>query len=204
MTQGTRIFFAVFVIIIISLIAGVFLFSYRVTHDAVEQRTSVSSGAAAIGGPFQLVDTTNTPVTEANFQGKLQLVYFGFTFCPDICPTDLLVISNVMEKLGADAENVKPIFITVDPERDTPEHLKTYMENFSPTITALTGSPEAIAAVAKEYKVYYKRIDDGKTKDYLVDHTAIKYLMDRNGQFITHFPAGTDVDVIVKKIKEVM
>ncbi len=205
MTKGMRVFLMVFVIIIVSLIAGVFMFSYRVTHDAVEQRTAAAvttTGNAAIGGPFQLVDSNNQPVTDADFRGKLMLVYFGFTFCPDICPTDLLVISNVIEKLGEDASKVAPIFISVDPERDTPEHLKTYMENFNPNITALTGAPEAIADVAKEYKVYYKRIDDGTTKDYLVDHTAIKYLMDKDGNFITHFPPNVEVDAIVAKIKE--
>jgi protein SCO1/2 len=142
------------------------------------------SQAAAIGGPFRLTDQEGRTVTEQDLKGHASLVFFGFTHCPDVCPTTLFDISEVMRALGPDAD--RPVFVTVDPERDTQPVLKDYLSSFDPHLTGLTGDPAAIATVAKEYRVYYKKVplDDGS---YTMDHTAIVYLMDKSGQFVSPF-----------------
>ena len=128
------------------------------------------------------------------------LVYFGFTTCPDVCPTDLQAIGLALDKLGPDAENVQPIFITVDPERDTATHLAEYMPLFHPRLIGLTGSAEAIRNVADAYKVYYAKVPL-KDGDYTVDHTAYIYLMDRDGNYLFFFPPGTSAERMVEIIK---
>jgi protein SCO1/2 len=145
-------------------------------------------GAAppAIGGPFKLIDQNGHAVTEADFRGEPSLVFFGFTHCPDACPTTLLELSDVLQKLGPAANKVHVLFITVDPERDNAASLKDYLSSFSPQVTGLTGDPGAIAAVAKEYRVYYKKVPT-EGGDYTMDHTALVYLMDRNGHFVAPF-----------------
>jgi protein SCO1 len=142
--------------------------------------------AAAIGGPFQLTDQDGRSVTEQDLLGKPSLVFFGFTHCPDVCPTTLFDISQVMHALGPDAERARALFITVDPERDTQSVLKDYLSSFDPHISGLTGDLPAITAVAKEYRAYFKKvtIDGG---GYTMDHTAITYLMDKDGRFVSPF-----------------
>ena len=142
--------------------------------------------AAAIGGPFRLTDQDGRTVTEQDLKGRPSLVFFGFTHCPDVCPTTLFDISEVMRALGPDADRLRAVFVTVDPERDTQPVLKDYLSSFDPHLTGLTGDPAAIATVAKEYRVYYKKVplDDGS---YTMDHTAIVYLMDKSGQFVSPF-----------------
>ena len=115
-----------------------------------------------VGGPFELIDHTGKPRTERDFRGKLMLVYFGFTYCPDICPTDLQAIGQTLDKLGAEADSVQPLFITVDPERDTAQHLAEYVPMFHPRLIGLTGSAEAIRKAADAYKVYYAKVDPRK------------------------------------------
>jgi protein SCO1 len=145
-----------------------------------------SAGAAAIGGPFSLVDQNGRTVTDKDLRGHPFLVFFGFTRCPDVCPTALFEISEVLGKLGPDAQKVSALFVTVDPERDTPAAMKDYLSSFNPRLVGLTGDPAAIAAVAKEYRVYAKKVplDNG---DYTMDHTALVYLMDKEGRFVTPF-----------------
>jgi protein SCO1/2 len=146
----------------------------------------VAVSPSSIGGPFKLVDQNGRTVTEADFAGKPFLVFFGFTHCPDICPTALFDMSETFRRLGPDAEKVAAVFISVDPERDTPEKLKEYLQSFHPRISALTGTPAEIEAVTKSYKAYYKKVPlDGN--DYTMDHSAIVYLMDRNGRFVAPF-----------------
>ena len=147
--------------------------------------TSNLPQTATIGGPFRLTDQNGRTVTEQDFKGAPFLVFFGFTHCPDVCPTTLFEVSEILRTLGPDAARVRVAFITVDPERDTPTALKDYLSSFDPHMEALTGDPAAIAAVAKAYRVYYKKVplDEG----YTMDHTAIVYLMDRNGQFVAPF-----------------
>ena len=145
-----------------------------------------SAGAAAIGGPFSLVDQNGRTVTDKDLRGHPFLVFFGFTHCPDVCPTSLFEISEVLGKLGPDAQKVSALFVTIDPERDTPAEMKDYLSSFNPHLVGLTGDPAAIAAVAKEYRVYVKKVplDNG---DYTMDHTALVYLMDKEGRFVTPF-----------------
>lgn len=156
-----------------------------------------------VGGPFALIDHTGKPRTERDFRGKLMLIYFGFTWCPDICPTDLQAIGLALDKLGIDADNVQPLFITVDPERDTAEHLAEYVPMFHPRLIGLTGSLEAIRKVADAYKVYYAKVDPPKDDGgyYTVDHTAYIYLMDREGNYLGFFPPGTSADRMVEIIR---
>jgi cytochrome oxidase Cu insertion factor (SCO1/SenC/PrrC family) len=155
-----------------------------------------------VGGPFELVDHTGRTRTERDFRGQLMLVYFGFTSCPDICPTDLQAIGQAMDKLGHDAERVQPLFVSVDPERDTPRHLADYVPHFHPRLLGLTGSADAIRKAADAYKVYYARVNLGSAADdYTVDHTAFIYLMDRDGQYLGFFPPGTSADRMVEIIR---
>ncbi|MBV9348033.1 MAG: SCO family protein [Pseudolabrys sp.] len=142
--------------------------------------------ASAIGGPFQLIDQDGRAVTERDLQGKPYLVFFGFTHCPDICPTTLFEVSEVMRALGRDAERAGALFITVDPERDTPEKLKDYLSSFDPRVRGLTGSNEKIEAVEKAYRVYAKKIPTG-SGEYTMDHTALVYLLDKQGRFVAPF-----------------
>jgi protein SCO1/2 len=145
-----------------------------------------SAGAAAIGGPFSLVDQNGRTVTDKDLRGHPYLVFFGFTHCPDVCPTALFEMSEVLGKLGPDAQKLSALFVTIDPERDTPAAMKDYLSSFNPRLVGLTGDPAAVAAVAKEYRVYVKKVplDNG---DYTMDHTALVYLMDKEGRFVTPF-----------------
>ncbi|MET0629749.1 MAG: SCO family protein [Xanthobacteraceae bacterium] len=146
----------------------------------------VAQQVAAIGGPFELTDQNGRTVTERDLKGRPFLVFFGFTRCPDICPTTLFEVSEIMRVLGKDADRVGALFITVDPERDTPAALKDYLSSFDPHLAGLTGEPAAVAAVAKAYRVYFKKVplDQG---GYTMDHTAIVYLMDKDGRFVSPF-----------------
>jgi protein SCO1/2 len=141
---------------------------------------------AAIGGPFILTDQNGNTVTDRDFRGYPMLVFFGFTHCPDVCPTTLHEVSEIMRALGRDADRVKAAFITVDPERDTPAALNDYLSSFDPRLKGLTGDPIAITAVAKAYRVYFKKIPLN-TGGYTMDHTAIVYLMDKEGRFVAPF-----------------
>jgi protein SCO1 len=135
-----------------------------------------------IGGPFTLVDGTGAQVTEAALRGRPTVMYFGYTFCPDVCPTTLTDLTQWMQLLGPDADRLNYVFVTVDPERDTPKVMHEYVSAFDPRIRGFTGTSDQIAKVANEYRIYYKRIptSDGS---YVMDHTAILYLMDANGKF---------------------
>ena len=147
---------------------------------------AIAPQAAAIGGPFQLVNEDGKVTTEQDFKGKPFLVFFGFTHCPDVCPTALFEVSEIFRKLGKEADRARAVFITVDPERDTPEKLKEYLSSFDPHLSALTGDPAAIAQVTKSYRVYSKKVPlDGG--EYTMDHTAIVYLMDKEGRFVAPF-----------------
>lgn len=154
-----------------------------------------------VGGSFELVDHTGRTVTDQTFRGRFMLVYFGYTFCPDICPTDLQTMVSALDRLGPQAERVQPVFITVDPQRDTVAHLAEYMPLFGPELIGLTGSDDAIARTARAYKVYYARNDDGGSTDYLMDHSAFMYLMDPEGTFVTVFGHGTSADAIAEGIR---
>ncbi len=146
-------------------------------------------GTASIGGPFTLVDHTGKTVTEADFRGRFMLVFFGFTYCPDACPTALTTMADALDIIGPAADRIVPVLITVDPERDTPEQLNMYVRHFHPSLVGLTGSAEQVAAAAKAFRVYYANVtEEGKEEgDYEMDHTSNVYLMGPNGKFRTHF-----------------
>jgi protein SCO1 len=152
----------------------------------VRPETVAMAPSAAIGGPFRLIDQNGQAVTDRDLKGEPYLVFFGFTHCPDVCPTTLMELSEVLDKLGPDAARVGALFVTVDPERDTPTELKDYLSSFNPRFKGLTGDPAAIAQVAKSYRVYMKKVplENG---DYTMDHTALVYLMDKNGKFVAPF-----------------
>ena len=141
---------------------------------------------AAIGGPFQLTDQSGQTVTEKDLQGRPTLIFFGFTHCPDVCPTELFQVSEILRAMGKDADRVNAYFVSVDPERDTRAAMKDYLSSFDPHLAGLTGDPAAVTAVAKAYRVYFKKVplDQG---GYTMDHTAIVYLMDRDGHFVSPF-----------------
>lgn len=140
---------------------------------------------AAIGGPFRLTDQNGRMVTEQDLKGAPFLVFFGFTHCPEVCPTTLFEVSEILRKLGPDADRVRALFITIDSDRDTPAALKDYLSSFDPRMLGLTGDPAEIAAVAKAYRVYYKKVP--LEQDYTMDHTTIVYLMDKEGRFVSPF-----------------
>jgi protein SCO1/2 len=141
---------------------------------------------ASIGGPFKLTDQTGQVVTEKNLQGRPTLIFFGYTHCPDVCPTSLFEMSEVLRARGKDADRVNAYFISVDPQRDTSAVMKDYLTSFDPHLKGLTGDPETVAKVLSEYRVYAKKIPL-KDGDYTMDHTALIYLMDRDGRFVAPF-----------------
>lgn len=162
---------------------------------------SVSVGTAAIGGPFSLTNHLGQRVTENDFAGRLLLVFFGFTHCPDVCPAGLQVMSAALDKLGAKADGVVPIFVTVDPARDTPEVMKSYVSAFHPQLVGLTGTEAEIQAMSKTYRVYAKRVDDpGSPDGYTMDHSGFIYLMDKTGVYLTHFSHSASPDEIAARI----
>jgi protein SCO1/2 len=141
---------------------------------------------AAIGGPFQLTDQSGQTVTEKSLQGHPTLIFFGFTHCPDVCPTSLFEMSEVLRAMGKDADKVNAVFISVDPERDTPATMKDYLSSFDPHLEGLSGDPAETAKVITSYRVYAKKVPT-KDGDYTMDHTALIYLMDRDGRFVSPF-----------------
>jgi len=155
---------------------------------------------ASIGGPFKLTDQNGKAVTDQDLKGHPFLVFFGFTHCPDVCPTTLFEVSEIMRALGPDAERTRAVFITVDPERDTPTIMKDYLSSFDPHLTGLTGDPAAVAAVGKAYRVYFKKVplDQG---GYTMDHTAIVYLMDKDGRFVSPFSLKRPADAAAADLR---
>lgn len=161
------------------------------------------SAQAAIGGPFTLVDGDGRTVTDQSFRGKWTLIYFGYTFCPDVCPTSLTVVAGALDKLEpAQADKVVPVLVTVDPARDTPAVMKDYASAFHPRLVGLTGSQEQITAAMKAFKVYAARAKGGDNESYTVDHSSILYLMGPDGRFVAHFPHGTTADDLAAALKK--
>jgi protein SCO1/2 len=155
-----------------------------------------------IGGPFALVDHTGKLRTDADFRGKLLVIYFGYTYCPDICPADLLAISQALDMLGSIAQQVQPLFITVDPERDTVEHLADYVSAFHRSLIGLTGTPDEVRTVATAYKAYYAKVETADHKDYVVDHTAFIYLVGKDGQYLGFLPPSTTPERLGEVIRQ--
>lgn len=166
-------------------------------------RGSKRYGAAAIGGPFTLFDQSGRSLTEKDLKGSYSLIYFGYTFCPDVCPTGLQVMSNAMDQLKTEMQRkIKPVFITIDPERDTIDQLKSYLGNFHPRIIGLTGTERQIAEVTRAYRVYYAKArgSEGK-RDYLMDHSSIIFLMNPEGKYVKHFTHMTAADNLAATLR---
>jgi protein SCO1/2 len=160
-----------------------------------------SAGQALVGGPFTLIDHTGKRVTDQDFRGKFLLVFFGFTNCPDVCPTALQVMAAALDKLGPNAARITPVLISVDPAHDTPAVLATYVASFHPRLVGLTGSQAEIDAVAKAYRVYVKKVPDPKsTAGYTMDHSSIIYVMGPDGSYRAHFTHATSPDVMAERL----
>jgi cytochrome oxidase Cu insertion factor (SCO1/SenC/PrrC family) len=158
--------------------------------------------AAAIGGPFALTDQNGVVRHDSDFRGKLMLIYFGYTYCPDACPAALTVMTSALDELGDAAKDVQPIFITVDPERDTVVQMKSYASNFHPRLLALTGSAEQTTAAARAYRIYFEKVKPEGSSDYLVDHSSLTFLMGRDGKFLTYFGPEVTADQMAAAIKK--
>lgn len=158
-------------------------------------------GVAEIGGPFTLTDETGARVTEADLRGKPSAIFFGFTFCPDVCPTTLYELSGLIDKLGEDADRMNWVFISVDWQRDGPQELKDYLQAFDERVRGFSGTEEEIEAVTKAYKVFYERVPTEDGGDYTINHTASVYLMDADGRFFGTLGYGEDPDAMLAKLK---
>ncbi len=155
----------------------------------------------SLGGAFSLTDHTGRAVTEADFAGRVLLVYFGFTFCPDVCPTELGIVAQAMEDLGPLADRVTPVLITIDPERDTPSALAPYVANFHPRMVGLTGTAQQIADVARKYRVFYQRVQRPEMTEYLMDHSSFIYLVGTDGRVRSLFRAQTPPEAIAAAVR---
>ena len=162
------------------------------------------TGSTLVGGPFELTDHTGRKVTQADYAGSYKIVYFGYTYCPDVCPTGLTVITEALDLLEAEAKAVKPLFITVDPDRDTVAVMADYHEHFHQSFSNLTGTPEQVAAVARAYRVFYQKAADDGSGDYLMDHSAVTYLMAPGGGFLAHFGPDTTPEQLAQALRDVL
>lgn len=188
-------------ILLVGLAAAGIVYFYGPAPETPRQ----SSGAALIGGPFDLTDQTGAKFTEARLLGKYSIIYFGYTFCPDVCPTELQTIAEALDKLSpAELEKMQPIFVTVDPTRDTVAVMAKYVALFHPKLIGLTGTEDQIRVAEKAYRVYAdKAPSQGKdSKDYLMNHTSVLYLMGPDGKFLDHFANGSTPDKIAETIKK--
>jgi protein SCO1/2 len=183
------------VIILGVVFAAALLLAFVALSPVFERPRVMVSGIADVGGPFTLTAHTGERISDEAFRGKFMLVSFGFTHCPDVCPAELQVMTAALDGMGPEGERVQPLFITIDPERDTASHLAQYMSHFHPRFIGLTGSADEIAAVAKSYHVWYEKVD-GDSPDYVMDHTSITYLMGPDGAFVQHFAFGTSADTL--------
>jgi len=169
--------------------------------SAKELIEGLLSGRAPVGGPFELTDQTGHRRTDADFRGKLVVLYFGYTFCPDVCPTELQSISLALDKLGAAAETVQPLFITVDPQRDTPARLADFVSSFHPRLIGLTGSLAEIRKTAIAYRTFFAKNDSTRPDEYSVDHSGFTYLVGKDGHYLGFLPPGLAPDAIADAIR---
>jgi cytochrome oxidase Cu insertion factor (SCO1/SenC/PrrC family) len=169
--------------------------------SATELIEGLLSGRAPVGGPFELTDQTGHRRTDADFRGKLVVLYFGYTYCPDVCPTELQSISLALDRLGAAAEAVQPLFITVDPERDTPARLADFVPSFHPRLIGLTGSLAEIRKTAVAYKTFFAKSNAATPGNYSVDHTGFIYLVGKDGRYLGFLPPGLAPDAIADAIR---
>jgi protein SCO1/2 len=168
---------------------------------AAEMMDDLMYGRGPIGGPFTLLDQDGKPRSDGEFRGKLMIVYFGYTFCPDVCPTDLMAITQALDALGPEAAGVQPIFISVDPERDA-KAMHEYLSAFHKSFIGLSGTPDDIRKVANSYKAFYTRVEDAQTGGYSIDHAGVIYLMGRDGRYLGFMPPQTAPDRLVEILRK--
>jgi len=169
---------------------------------AARLMSDLMSGKAPVGGPFTLTDQDGGRRSLSDFRGKLVLLYFGFTYCPDVCPTDLMSVGNVIRSLGPDGAQLQPVFVTLDPARDTPEVLRAYATSFHSSFVSLSGTEDEIRRIATAYKVFFEKVQPPGTNTYFIDHSAYVFLLDRDGRFITLFPPGTPQERMALMVRE--
>ena len=176
------LFISLFILLILSITAGIWVL--------VKPKNDEINGSAFIGGTFILTDHNNQKITEKSFPRRFKILYFGYTFCPDICPTGMTIISEALDLLNDKAAHIKPLFITIDPKRDNVQVMAEYHRHFHPSFSNLTGTQDEIDHIAKLYKVYYKKSNPDEVKDYLLDHSSIMYILSAGGKYLTHFGPG--------------
>ncbi len=182
MSESLRRGLYVFIAVLVVIVGGVLYEQFWLG--------GADNAGPAVGGPFSLIDQNGAPKTDKDFRGKVMLIYFGYTYCPDACPTTLQALSGMLDLLGSKASKVQPIFISVDPARDTPEQLKAYAANFHSGIVYLTGTPDELKKDESEYRIYVAKVPQGGSDDYLIDHSSIIYVMGTDGRYLAEMPAG--------------
>jgi len=203
--EGTRemprrsILVSAAVILLIAVGLGSYAFLIRQVHQ------QQGAGVALVGGPFTLTDQDGRRVTDKDFLGKYMLVFFGYTYCPDVCPTELQVMTAALDQMGPQADRIQPVFVSIDPARDTPEVLKSYVGNFGPRLMGLTGTADEVANIARAYRVYYAKAGNSSSPtDYLMDHSSIIYLMGPDGRFVKHMTYTTDAAELARELSEAL
>ncbi|MGL5719836.1 MAG: SCO family protein [Alphaproteobacteria bacterium] len=196
--------FTVVFLLILVVFGGLGIYQALHPQPKSDEMHQVTSGTSLIGGPFSLQDSQGNTRTNEDFKGKWMWVYFGYTFCPDICPTGLQSMSDALRQLGPLGEQIQPIFITVDPERDTQESLKLYHSLFHPGFVMLTGSKQDVQQAIQAYRVYAQPVKPEGTTEYLIDHSSFIYLMDPEGNYVLHFPHETAPDQMVERLKPLL
>ena len=198
MSPAARRGFVVFALGL-ALILGLFAFSFWSGWSGPDES---SFAGVPIGGPFTLTDQYGAVRHDGDFRGELMLVYFGYTYCPDACPAALNTMSAALDELGDAGKAVQPIFITVDPARDTVEQMKLYTTNFTPRLVALTGTPQQVADAARTYRVFFQKAKGEGDEDYVMDHSAFVYLMGRDGRYLRVFGPSVTADAMAAAIKK--
>jgi len=187
----------------LGVIAATAIVAWQHIADTGTTETAESAGftaAVKIGGPFNLVTHRGEKVTDETYRGRFLFVYFGYAYCPDICPTELANMAATLDHMGSAASAVQPLFVTVDPERDSPAFMSEYVAQFHPAMVGLTGTSKQIADVAKRYRVFYRKVEDESASEYLMDHSNFIYLMGPDGEFLSMFRGGTDPAAVAKTI----
>ncbi len=190
-------------LVALGMIAATAVVAWRQISDAGPLDTADSAGftaAVKIGGPFTLVNHRGDRVTDATYRGRFLFVYFGYGYCPDICPTELANMAATLDHMGAMSERVQPLFVTVDPERDTPKFLAEYVSQFHPKMVGLSGTNQQIADIADQYRVFYRKAEDASASEYLMDHSNFIYLMGPDGKFLSMFRGGINPAAIARTI----
>jgi len=173
-------------------------------EDAARLMNELMSGKAQVGGPFTLTDQYGNSRSLGDFRGKFVLLYFGYAFCPDVCPTDLAAMAQAIRTLGKEGDKLLPVFVTLDPERDTQELLRNYVAAFHPRFVALRGTEDEVRRVATAYKVYFEKVKSPGSSAYLIDHMAFVFLLDRDGKYLAFFPPGTSAERMAVMVREVL